>query len=93
MQSDVGDLPEWYASLTVGSSFEEFQRRLHGRARLFHVCLEPCAVQSSEAVTPARPPARAEGCHASIEGEECHEKMLVAMREGVLQVQDWYPSP
>ncbi|CAK0892667.1 unnamed protein product [Prorocentrum cordatum] len=80
MQTGVVEKPDWYPSLTRSSSFEDFQRFLHGHARFSDVCPEPCAA-----------PARKE-CHTAVEGDACHEKVVWAMQTGVVEKPDWYPS-
>ncbi|CAK0801394.1 unnamed protein product [Prorocentrum cordatum] len=42
MQTGILQNPSWYPTLTSSSSFEDFQRHLHGTERLSGVCPEPC---------------------------------------------------
>merc|ERR1719401_981108 len=82
MRTGVVKHPDWYLPLTNKSSFEDFQRHLHGVERLSRVCPEPCAAQ-------ARLLAQ-EACHTSVEGEPCYEKVKWVMEIGVVQNPDWY---
>ncbi|CAK0846594.1 unnamed protein product [Prorocentrum cordatum] len=50
MQTGVVKYPEWFAPLTGRSSFEAFQRHLHGSARFSSVCPEPCGEPSERVV-------------------------------------------
>ena len=67
-------------SLTRSSSFEDFQRFLHGHARFSDACPEPCAAPALER------------CRTAVEGDACYEKVVWAMRTGVVERPDWYPS-
>ncbi|CAK0882168.1 unnamed protein product, partial [Prorocentrum cordatum] len=55
MQRGISQHPDWYAPLTRSSSFEDFQRFLHGQPRLAHVCPEPCPQQHSSGRSSAEP--------------------------------------
>jgi len=77
MRTGVVEHPDWYSPLTSSSSFEEFQRHLHGVARLSGECPEPC-------------PAQARGCHTSVEGDLCFNEVLWAMDTGVVEHPGWY---
>jgi len=89
MQTGVVEHPEWYPSLTDYSNFEDFQLFLHGDARLSGVCPRPCGARAPEAPAPAGPSAP-EACRTSAEGDACFEKVLWAMRTGVVEHPDWY---
>ena len=67
-------------SLTRSSSFEDVQRFLHGHARFSDACPEPCAAPAPER------------CRTAVEGDACYEKVVWAMRTGVVERPDWYPS-
>jgi len=79
MQKGVAKHPDWYLPLTPNSSFEDFQRHLHSTARLSDVCPEPCPAGMG-----------ADGCHTSVQGDACYEKVLWAMKTGVEKHPDWY---
>jgi hypothetical protein len=80
MQIGVVENPESYTSLTNSSSFEDFQRHLHGSAKLSSVCPEPCAAQAQDAPEPAQEvpaPAQLTGLDAPesaqlLAPEDCH---------------------
>jgi len=91
MQKGVVERPGWYPDLTMDSSFEDFQRFLHGEARLSHICPEPCAAQVSDARRPVPAPAPEE-CHTSVEGDACYDKVIWAMQKGVVERPGWYPD-
>ena len=107
MRTGIADNPEWYSPLTNSSSFEDFQRHLHGTSRLSDVCPEPCAAQAPEVPQSARPPAQEdqaaaprpvseapapEDCRTSAEGDACFPEVVWAMRAGIVERPEWYPS-
>ncbi|CAK0863421.1 unnamed protein product [Prorocentrum cordatum] len=87
MEKGVVKYPERFSPLTSSSSFEDFQRHLHGIARFANVCPEPCAAQAVEVVVPPQLP---EHCHTSVEGEACYSKVTWAMKSGVQKYPDWF---
>lgn len=91
MQTGIFEHREWYPSLSEVSSFEDFQRHLHGVARLSEVCAEPCAAQAQEVPVPAvlRLPAP-EDCRTPVEGDDCYQEVLYAMQTGVVAHPDAY---
>merc|ERR1719343_389677 len=48
MRTGIAENPEWYSPLTGSSSFEDFQRHLHGMSKLSDVCPKPCAARAPE---------------------------------------------
>ncbi|CAK0882159.1 unnamed protein product, partial [Prorocentrum cordatum] len=94
MQRGISQHPDWYAPLTRSSSFEDFQRFLHGQPRLAHVCPEPCSQQHSSgrssAEEPATAPAPSQACRTAAESDPCYEKVVWAMQRGISQHPDWY---
>ncbi|CAK0900945.1 unnamed protein product, partial [Prorocentrum cordatum] len=56
MQTGVAKYPEWFSPLTSSSSFDDFQRHLHGTARFSGVCPEPCGEPSERVVALPTPP-------------------------------------
>jgi len=75
MRVGIAAIPDWYAPLAKNSSFEDFQRHLHGTARLSHVCPEPCDAQAPDTRQPAP-----EDCHTTVKGEACYESVASTMR-------------
>ncbi|CAK0840680.1 unnamed protein product [Prorocentrum cordatum] len=91
MQSGILKYPDWFAPLTNSSSLEAFQRHLHGLPRFSGVCPQPCEERALEAV--ALVPARARqppsvSCHAPVEGDACHRRVVWAMESGVVKYPD-----
>jgi len=82
MQTGIFEHPEWYSPLTQSSSFVDFQRHLHGLARLSKVCAEPCASQAQEVPAPARLPA-SEDCRTAVLGDACYDQVMYATQVGV----------
>jgi len=88
--------PEWYPGLTLTSSFEEFQARLHNINHGY--CPEPCLLpQPSAAPTgPVSTPATTEppvmACRRAVRGEECYEQVEWAMHVGIMSHPEWYPG-
>jgi hypothetical protein len=79
MRVGVAAIPDWYAPLSKNSSFVDFQRHLHGTARLSHVCPEPCAAQALEIPLQKQLPPQKD-CYTSVKGEACYESVKSAIR-------------
>ncbi|CAK0829669.1 unnamed protein product [Prorocentrum cordatum] len=94
MQTGISQHPDWYVPLTRNSSFEDFQRFLHGQPRLAHLCPEPCSQQHSSAMLPAEKsaaaPVSSQACRTAAESDPCYEKVVWAMQTGISQHPDWY---
>ena len=88
MQTGVGKFPDWFSPLTNCSSFEDFQRHLHGAASFSGVCPEPGAAWAPEVQLPTRQPISG-SCRTSVEGEECYKKVQWAMQTGVVKCPEW----
>jgi len=108
MRTGIAENPEWYSPLTDSSSFEDFQRHLHGTPGPSGACPEPCAAQAPEAPAAGASYGGAEGspelgagllrfaapqdCHTSVEGDACFKEVMWAMRTGIVERPQWYPS-
>jgi hypothetical protein len=89
MQRGVVEHPEWYFPLAQSSTFEDFQRHLHGVHKLSKVCPQPCAAHAQDVPVAARFPAP-DGCRTSVEGDACYEKVVYAMQTDVVENPEWY---
>ncbi|CAK0825953.1 unnamed protein product, partial [Prorocentrum cordatum] len=87
MQHGILERPETYPSLTVNSSFEDFQMFLHQSDTL---CPRPCQPEIHLAL--ARQRRLGQVCHTAVAGEQCHEEVTWAMRHGILNRPHWYPK-
>ncbi|CAK0849492.1 unnamed protein product [Prorocentrum cordatum] len=90
MRTGIKQHPKWYIPLTSNSSFEDFQQHLHTVDRLSDVCPKPCAAAQSEERPTEQLPAVPHACRTSVEGDECYEKVMWAMRTGIKQHPKWY---
>ncbi|CAK0849496.1 unnamed protein product [Prorocentrum cordatum] len=90
MRTGIKQHPKWYIPLTSNSSFEDFQQHLHAVDRLSDVCPKPCAAAQSEERPTEQLPAVPHACRTSVEGDECYEKVMWAMRTGIKQHPKWY---
>ncbi|CAK0849494.1 unnamed protein product [Prorocentrum cordatum] len=90
MRTGINQHPKWYLPLTSNSSFEDFQQHLHAVDRLSDVCPKPCAAAQSEERPTEQLPAVPQECRTSVEGDECYEKVMWAMRTGIKQHPKWY---
>lgn len=89
MKTGVVEHPEWYSPLSRSSTFEDFQRHLHGVPKLSRMCPEPCAAQAQGVPVPA-PTATTESCHTPVEGDACYQEVLYVMQTDVVQHPDRY---
>ncbi|CAK0817778.1 unnamed protein product [Prorocentrum cordatum] len=89
MQTGVLTFPDLFFPLTNQSSFEDFQRHLHGMARFAKVCPEPCAARAPDMSAPEQVPA-SDSCHAPVVGDECHKRVVWAMKTGVVKYLDQF---
>lgn len=89
MQRGVVEHPEWYSPLAQNSTFEDFQRHLHGVRKLSKVCPQPCAAHAQEVPAAAWLPAP-DGCHTSVKGDACYEKVVYSMQTDVVENPEWY---
>ncbi|CAK0803761.1 unnamed protein product [Prorocentrum cordatum] len=88
MLTGVQKYPDWFSPLTSSSSFEDFQRHLHAMPKFSNACPEPCAARAVETpAVQAQLPASA-SCHAPVEGDECHKRVVWAMEKGAVK----YPA-
>lgn len=85
MRTGVVEHPEWYFPMAQSSTFEDFQRHLHGIPKLSRVCPEPCAAQAQGVLVPAP-----EGCHTPVEGDACYQEVLYVMQTDVVKHPDRY---
>ena len=82
MQAGVGKCPEWFSPLTNSSSFEDFQRHLHGAVR-FLACAQSLVLHEHQGFI-CRHGSRPGSCRTSVEGEEDYTKVQWAMQTGMV---------
>lgn len=76
MQVGVRMHPRTYLGVNASSSFQEFQMMLHQKGE--GACPMPCSLE--------------EWCHTTVPGEECHTHVGWAMREGLHETLEMYPT-
>eukprot|EP00931_Biecheleriopsis_adriatica_P123906 TRINITY_DN9899_c0_g1_i1.p1 TRINITY_DN9899_c0_g1~~TRINITY_DN9899_c0_g1_i1.p1 ORF type:complete len:743 (-),score=107.09 TRINITY_DN9899_c0_g1_i1:25-2223(-) len=80
----ITEHPDWYPSLSAGSSFSDFQCVVH--RMLPDKCPKPCGQDCKAAVIADQK------CHSVTRGEKCWDQVEWAATEGIQQHPDWYPG-